>query len=94
MQPGGEAKTWEPQILVFGIQNLNIYSLAKENRDGVYLGLQVGKSFGEGLQLAYQFQQYIPIEFTKSQASGPSVGSTDLKVYGGGKHYLRFNFTF
>jgi len=93
MEPGGEAKTWEPQILVFGVQNLNVYSLAKENRDGVYLGLQVGKSFGEGLQLAYQFQQYIPIEFTKSQASGPSVGSTDLKVYGGGKHYLRFNFT-
>jgi hypothetical protein len=93
MQPGGEAKTWEPQILVFGIQNLNVYSLTKENRDGIYLGIQIGRSFGGGLKLSYQFQQYIPIEFSKSQASGPSVGSTDLKVYGGGKHYLHFNFT-
>jgi len=94
MQPGGEAKTWEPQILVFGVQNLNVYSLKEEKRDGIYLGMQIGKSFGGGLHLSYQFQQYIPIEFTKSQDSGTSAGSTDRRVYGGGKHYLRFNFSF
>jgi hypothetical protein len=94
MQPGGEAKTWEPQILVFGIQNLNVYSLKEENRDGIYLGMQIGKSFERGLELSYQFQQYIPVEFTKSQESGTSAGSTNRRVYGGGKHYLRFSFAF
>ena len=92
MIPGGEARTWQPEVLVFGVQNLNIHTLSAESRDGIYLGLHLRKSFGKIFQLAYEIHQYVPLEFNyrSGTANNSEIEKNDdlLKrsVYGGGKH--------
>ncbi len=94
INPGGEAKTWEPEILVFGVQNLKVYTLSTKPRDGIYLGLHLGKSFGNLFQLAYEFHQYVPLEFENTSGSNKIPGMEekdellDRSIYGGGKHKL------
>jgi hypothetical protein len=88
IRPGMEAKTWEPEMLVFGVNNLNIYSIDKKYWDGAYIGLRITKSINTLLQFVYEFNQYIPIEFN-SVNSGKNTHITpeDKKnIYGGGKH--------
>jgi hypothetical protein len=88
ISPGGGAKTWEPEMLVFGVKNLNVYTMPLNIWDGLYLGLRLSKSFGSLFQLAYEFHQYVPLEFSKSGL--PDSNSSDQRiqksVYGGGKH--------
>jgi len=96
IKPGGGVRTWEPEMLVFGVKNLNIYNLASKTWDGIYLGLNLRKSFGTLFQLAYEFQQYVPVKFRQSKQSDNSSEDSELiqkSVYGGGKHkfYLVIN---
>jgi hypothetical protein len=88
INPGGEAKTWEPEMLVFGIKNLNVYTMPLKKWDGLYLGFRLSKSFGSLFQLAYEFQQYVPLKFSKSEQSdsNPNDQRIQKSVYGGGKH--------
>jgi hypothetical protein len=94
INPGGEAKTWEPEVLVFGVQNLNVHTLSTKPRDGIYLGLHLGKSFGNLFQIAYEFHQYVPLEFEITSGSNKNSGMEekdellDRSIYGGGKHKL------
>jgi hypothetical protein len=90
--PTGKAKTWEPEIIGIGITNLTVYKLSDKTRDGIYLGIQLNKMFGSGLQISYRFNQYIPVDFSgKSQGGGKKVGISPIKKqYGGGRHVLDF----
>jgi hypothetical protein len=96
IRPGGEARTWKPEILVFGVQNLDVNTLAADSHDGVYLGIHVRKSFGKMFELAYELHQYVPLEFHKSD--GPNNKSEKdsndslmkRSIYGGGKHKIYF----
>ena len=91
----GGARSWEPEMLVFGIKNLNIYTLPSKSWDGLYLGLHLRKSVGSLFQLAYEFHQYVPLEFKKSETAGSQTEAHQVQrsVYGGGKHrvYLVIN---
>ena len=92
--PGGEARTWRPEFLVFGVQNLNVNRLSTDSRDGIYIGLYFSKSFGKLFQLAYEIQQYVPLDDTNSAGSPdkPDIKSShDIEkksIYGGGKHKI------
>ena len=92
IRPGGEARTWKPEILVFGVRDLNVNTLAPDSRDGVYIGVQVSKSFGEIFKLAYEIHQYVPLQFHNSdrQYNNAELNSNDSlmrkSIYGGGKH--------
>jgi len=94
IHPDGRAKTWEPDIFVFGVKNKNVYTLSTNSRDGIYLGLQVSKSVGQMFTLAYEFHQYIPLELYDSDnsISESGIGQSDKyihkSIYGGGKHKL------
>ncbi len=94
INPGGEARTWEPEILVFGVQNMNVHTLSTKPRDGIYLGLHLGKSFGNLFQLAYEFHQYVPLEFEITSGSNKNLVMEEndellnRSIYGGGKHKL------
>jgi hypothetical protein len=93
ISPRGGARSWEPDMLVFGVKNLNFYSLPTKLWDGLYLGLHLRKSFGTLFQLAYEFQQYVPIEFNNSNQSDNSSKNNETiqkSVYGGGKHKVYF----
>jgi hypothetical protein len=93
ISPVGGARTWEPEMLVFGVKNLNVYSLPTKRWDGLYLGLYLRKSFGTVLELAYEFQQYVPLEFKSSNQSDKSSENNETiqkSVYGGGKHKVYF----
>jgi hypothetical protein len=94
--PVGEARTWRPEFLVFGVQNLNVSTLSTDSRDGIYLGLHLSKSFGKMFQLAYEIQQYVPIQYndTSGSSGNSEIKSSDdfekKSVYGGGKHKIYF----
>jgi hypothetical protein len=93
LSPNGGARTWEPEMIVFGVKNLNIYNLPEKYWDGLYLGIHFGKSFGDFFQLTYEFQQYIPIEFKSKKVSGKNLenaNSIKKSVYGGGTHKVYF----
>jgi hypothetical protein len=94
MHPIGEARTWQPDVLVFGVENLNVYPLLSDKRDGVYLGLRLGRLFGDIFQISYEFHQYVPLNFSQNKQSQKIYDSTDIKKYGGGKHYLQVAFIF
>jgi hypothetical protein len=92
--PGGEAKTWQPEVLVFGVQNLKVHTLSDKSRNGIYLGLHLKKSFGKIFQLAYEIHQYVPLELNNNSGSNNNSGIAQnnnlLKrsIYGGGKHKI------
>jgi hypothetical protein len=94
INPGGRAKTWEPEAFVFGVKNSSIYSLSTNSRNGLYLGLQVSKTFGQMFRIAYEFHQYVPLELYDSDGSSNQSGmgqnnqSIHKSIYGGGKHEL------
>jgi len=90
--PGGEVRTWKPELLVFGAQNLKINTLSTDPWDGIYFGVYLSKSIRELFQLAYEIQQYIPLEYNNS-AESPGISDTEsssnfvkTSIYGGGKH--------
>jgi len=94
IHPGGRAKTWEPDVFVFGVKNKDVYTLSTNSRDGMYLGLQVSRSVGQIFTLAYEFHQYIPLDIYESDnsVSESGIGQSDnyihKSIYGGGKHKL------
>ena len=93
ISPGGGARTWEPEMFIFGVKNVNIYNLPAKNWDGLYLGLNLRKSFGELFQLAYEFQQYVPLEINDSSQSDNLLENNEpiqKSVYGGGIHKVYF----
>ena len=92
--PEGEAKTWEPEIIVFGVQNLKVSRLSTRPYNGVYIGFHLGKSFGNVLRIAYEIHQYIPIEFnTGGTSKNDIVAKQSKSIYGGGKHQVTLAFT-
>jgi hypothetical protein len=90
IKPVGGARSWQPEFLAFGIKNLNVFSLSQDSWDGMYLGLQVRKSFSALFQLSYEFHQYIPLEFGNGGQPANSSGeeTIDKSIYGGGKHVV------
>ncbi len=88
--PMGVARTWEPEIIGIGIKNLTIYELSSKKRDGIYLGINLGKKFWQFIHVSYQFNQYIPVDLSKvgkGKGGGVSAGK---KEYGGGRHLVEF----
>jgi len=90
IKPVGGARSWQPDFLAFGVKNLNVFTLSQDSWDGMYVGLQLRKSFYALFLLTYEFHQYIPIRFGKSDQAvhNSSDEQIERSVYGGGKHMV------
>jgi len=99
IQPSGEAATWNPVFLVFGIRNLKEYLLSYERINSLFLRITFSRKF-KNLSFGYNFSQFIPIHIKKREINkGKSNGNTPVdllkKSTGGGRaHMISLSYGF
>jgi hypothetical protein len=99
IQPSGEAITWNPVFLVFGIRNLKEYLLSYERINSLFLKITFSRKF-KNLSFGYYFSQFIPIYIKKREINKGTSNEdtpTDLlkKSTGGGRaHMISLSYGF